>query len=352
MHLILHVGLPKTGSTAIQGGLMRHGEAMLAQGIHVFMRPPINGRGLSVRYETRRRQKLAPRLIRDYDLRSIEDAQAWSEQNYWQPMEEELARRKPACMVLSSENFARLGSNREFMDRLRGLADQITVLAYVRDPVAQFTSAMDQNIRWFNSYRKALSLENDTLELAGCLRDYEAALGSEHLVIRNFDRSNLAGGDAVTDFLAQVSALSGIALDLPVEPGQLNEGLSGAAVAFLLLLNNATVQGPEHSDRKAATEHRYKLLDRLRASPEIRALPRLRIEDPDLQNHIRRQSADTLAWLNGTYLTDQIPLPMPEPRAPELSATERRERMVRLLLEHLTPAAMEAITRELLMEPI
>lgn len=348
MHLVLHVGPPKTGSTALQSALLASREELERAGILAWIRKPANGSGLSTLYQ--RGGRMQPFLRAHYDFETMEQARRWSEGN-WQDFETDIRRARPALTILSGETFIALGDHPDFVGRLRALFDRITVTAYARDPVSLFVSGLDQRIR---AGARSAGLIGETFQPYAhteALRSYAASFGTQNMVVRNLARDNLAGGDVVTDFAAVVARLSGHELRLTPGEGNTNEGLCGAAVAWLLLLNETLPTPRTPRDANDVLRARRTLTRRLQQAPALKSLPKLGRPDAEVIGHIRACARDTCIWLNETFLHDQQPLPVAPPPGGAPDHDRLRARLVTWLLGYLDGDAATLIGREVLQLP-
>ncbi|MEP2716304.1 hypothetical protein [Pseudophaeobacter sp.] len=347
MHVVVHIGPYKTGSTAIQAALRSHQAALAQQGCYYFDEPHMAEFALQTLWLTQPEQMTPDLRHRFADLAA---AQAWSAR-CWQRFEAEVQTRRPTLSVISSEHFSGLSDPEGLITRLRRSFSRVTVLAYLRDPASLYCSTLQQRIRG-NGDRLA-ELPSPLSFFYPARKQLEPFLnlvGAANMQVRRFGGSNR---DVVADFCATLTRL-GMPLDLPSI--QANTTLPGAVIAWVLTLNETLgARGP------GAARHR--LLERLEVTPEVQALPRLRFRDPALPALIHANARPACAWLNQSFLQDQEPLPLLPPevaptgtalpsRSPQ-DLARARAALRDWLLSQLTPAATAVIARAIVtLEPV
>ena len=338
MHAIVHIGAPKAGSTSIQQAMRLNRTALERQGIHPYI-PATGqmGRALSARFRSDRK-----RLLPDMRLRfeSTKQMQAWSAR-CWEELAQEVRHERPNVTLLSSEHFVNLPHPEMFIDELRTIFSDITVIAYIRDPVAQYASQIDQ---WIRGGARLQHLKTP-LEFRYYgqmqLGEYLGLLDRDHIVVRNFDQANLAEGDVVHDFFRQLGGILARPVALDEVPPRANESMCGAVSAWLLTVNETFDQ---HGTGDANTIRlRRELFKRLRRDATLAALPRLKLTDADLVALIRHNAREKCIWFNETFLDGQppfdiAPAPMHIPDNAEL-----RTRMRSWILGYLTPEHLELV---------
>lgn len=343
MHAIVHIGAPKAGSSSIQNAIRHNVDALESQGVGAFRGGHAlnNGQTLAMRFMPQRK-RLRPQERWKHGSpaeASEKSARAWA------AFSEQIRARRPQLTVLSSENFINLRSPEQLIEALRGLFDDITLVAYLRDPVEQYRSRTDQQIRGGARFRDLKMPDSYRHYPNAALERYLALMGRERLVVRNFARTNLVDGDVVADFFAQVGKVAGRPITLPEPPPRVNESLCAAATVWLMTANETFRRHNDAGDRDTL-QQRYDLIRRLRLSETLRALPALRLDAPELIAPIRRNTRDFCLWLNDTFLEGQELLTVDPPRKPPLKGSALRARMRDWLLGHLTPEALDLVLRE------
>ena len=343
MHAIVHIGAPKAGSSAIQGTIHRDRAAIARQGIYPFL--PSTGpldRALSARFRPDQ-TRLKPDMRMKFD--DAASMQAWS-RRCWEELEATLRAERPDYALLSSEHFFNLLRPGELLDALGALFSKITLILYVRDPVAHYVSQTDQQIRGGVRLRDLGTPASFAYYPAARLEDYLAAVGRENMVVRNVDRANLEGGDVIADLFEQVARITGRRVDWTASPRRANESLCGAASAWVLGTNETFERFG--SGDKEAIARRQELFQRLRASEALTGLPKLKITEPDLAALIRHNAREKAEWLNATFLEGQVPLETADAPAKIPDEDALRVRMRDWILGYLTPEHLELVMREVI----
>lgn len=195
--LLLHIGHPKTGTTALQSVLSANAEMLLRQASvlyptrtkptefkHAFVIPWL----LGIDNEAIRRRGRA----KDEELRQLS-------KGYWESLLSEFNRIQPEQLILSAEGFWILRRAAEekrtsFKQTLYGIADHITVAGYLKSPTSYFLSMVNQKLR---NYRQ-VQLPRPNYYRAS-MRAWEEA-GFDQCHWRIFDRRCLINQDIVDDF--------------------------------------------------------------------------------------------------------------------------------------------------------
>lgn len=326
MHVVLHIGPHKTGSSSIQNALRKNVPSLERQGFLTSSDAEHAASALPLLFQSER--AFHPKMRRLYP--TWQQAQVWSEQ-HWAEMELAAKTRPGHVMILSSEHFASLADPSLVIARLRRTFDRITVVAYVRDPVDLYVSSIQQNIR---GGRRLADLRIPSDFPYGIRRQidrYAAAVGRSNVVVRNFARSNLAGGDVVLDFFA---AMAGLGRPVTIASSFVNEAFPAPIVAWLLIMNEAY-------ERVIETDERIALLARLDSIAELKTFPKLQLNIPEFSSTIRSKTREDCLWINQTYLQGQEHLRVepPEPPLPTMPTAER-EHLRQWILQALTPKAL------------
>lgn len=196
MRILLHVGMPKAGSTALQTALAG-ARGRLAEHGAVYPRGPFIPRThnfLIAGIEERKRE--LPRLLRNaYGDRLDQIAPAF--ERWMSELRAAAARHPSGTMILSSEWLFRLRGDSKF-DRLaeilRGIGDSIEVVAYVRRPSDQYLSAAQQILKGSHVIKPIAPIRYRTP-----LEGFARIAGRLHVV--KYDRAAFPGGDIVRHFL-------------------------------------------------------------------------------------------------------------------------------------------------------
>ena len=240
-HLILHIGHPKTGTTALQTVLSANAERLLTAGVlyptkapplfhnHSLAKPALTGRDDHV---IRRRNGLSGEALRQLSER------------YWADVRAEAQAHPHQTVILSWEWLwdAETARAEGFRDRLSAICDTVTVVGYLRDPARLFLSWMNQKSRGF---------QDISLFPADYYRSVVEAYrmsGFEAVSMNAFETAQLAGGDVVADFCGKYLPPALPALERGTAAERGNESVSNEAAA--LLQEMAVAYGTASPDRK------------------------------------------------------------------------------------------------------
>lgn len=335
MHLLLHIGPHKTGSSSIQRALRNGQQTLLESRVLYYAPDPFPAWSLAALYATKQ-QRAHPMLRQKFPTDT--DVTDWS-RAAWDGLERAVGAAQADLCILSSEHFASPRETGPFLAHLRRIFSGITVLGYAREPAALYLSAMQQNIQGGQCLRDLKSPRSYKYTLRRQLEPYIEGVGPDNVILRNFARDNLRDGDVVSDFLGQVHRFAPKA---SIPNLSVNESLPGAVIAWLLMVN-------ETWDRAALTDMRRKVISRLKRSPAVAALPRLRFDEPRSVAFIQARAWDDVAWLNAGFLQGQVPLAtggVPDGKVSLPPEPRLRAAMRDWIMGYLTPEALKVIAAE------
>lgn len=301
MKLVLHIGPPKTGTTAIQGALIQNRKALLEAGALYFFEDTEPAWALPMQFLTK--QTMHPALRQHFW--SLPEARNWS-QRAWTQLDNQIARHNPHTVILSSEHFVD-----QYMDfaalheRLAQVSTDIHVVAYLRDPASHYCSMVDQLIRGGQRLSVLPTPWTYRYPQVARIRRYLKRYGRERMHVQSFDRRHLEGGDIVTDFSRLLTDRLGLDLPALTYEGGLNTALSGAAAALLAVMNETFVRIRKDNDDREMIARRAQAVARLRRSPTLAGLPRLALPDEALKSTIRHNASTPLTWVNDTFFDGQ-----------------------------------------------
>ena len=214
---IIHAGMPKTGSSAIQAALRD-----LRCPTHEYLQlgRPNHSRLLNAAVGDHLRQPMMADGLGANDLvEGRDDAR--------RVLHDALVAAQAPSIVISAEvlkNFS-VGALRTFRDFMRDHVDGETVFAYVRGPLSKNESLLQQSLKTgFYKGLGRLDLPHEFLDRL------TAVFGGKNVRLLPFRRDLLLEGDVVRDFCAA----TGIPF-AEVEPNTANESLSLEACAILFV---------------------------------------------------------------------------------------------------------------------
>ncbi len=344
MHVIVHIGPPKTGSSAIQGSLSKNSEQLADQGYLTYRGSKLKARALSSWF-IGKNTKLNPAMRAHFS--SIAEMKKWSEKS-WFEFESRVQKEKPRAAIISSEHFSDINKLPVFIKRLGQTFSDIRIISYVRDPVDLYLSVVNQVIRGGARFADLKTPQTFKYPSQKRISRYVNLLGQEKVTVRNFDRANLAGGDVIEDFFDVISKIEESEIRVADKSFVKNQSLSAAATVWLMTLNE-TFDRYGKSDDKAVLQSRRDLLKRLKASEPLKLLPKLKLSDPWMQSVIRYNARDTVDWFNSKALQGQKPLETIARTAPAPDTQGVQEQMRDWMFSYLTPENTETLLREIVL---
>lgn len=290
----LHLGMPKTGSSSIQGAFAGFETADLA---YAKTRGSNHGPGLCFMFS---RQPQALPEARWRKLRPLRDKLPFAD--FGRQFRKEMS--SPKSVIFSGEIMVDRLDAVEFatmVGTLKSSFDRVVAIAYIR-PLASLAASQFQQ-------RVKTGLRRFVIPAPDYRKRFEKVLNEfapGDRIWRRFDRADLAEGDIVADF-AQV-------LGVPKPPAaglSKNESLSAEAMGALYAFNRFTAPllRPAAQDRL-----RTRLLEDLREVGETR----FGLSTDLLARHLERHAED-VAWMEevcGFDVKGRIS-PVPEPVSSE-----------------------------------
>jgi hypothetical protein len=228
MKILVHMGMGKTGTSSLQQSLSTASENLRDKGVfYPRFRPQDVAHHLLVALCG------DPNRIPPLNLREVGGPEAAVAQAKaaWEAVRREVEARRPEVLVFSSEHLI-LSTDRDdkanLVSYLSELSDDIVPIVYVRHPVHDFRSNVQQRLK--SSNRPFLP---HGIRIKNAVLDTEAEFPSPIQLVA-FDRQVLQGGDIISDF-------AGRFLSPLVDPAELpavrsNVGQSAEALVLMARL--------------------------------------------------------------------------------------------------------------------
>lgn len=219
----LHIGVPKTGTTAIQASCESARDLLRSQGFHYLSGDPNHGERLALAFWDK------VDALRLAGLRWKDGAAAVAHRAAVQAA---LAREIDTAqgdLILSSEHLSefRPSEVQRMLLFLGKRFERVRVIGYIRDPLDWATSAAQQATQWSGDTLDALFDRPRLPDYAGRFGPWIAALGRSDVELRAF-----GSNDIVADF----SAALGLATPL-TQGALLNESVSHRSAILLSHMN-------------------------------------------------------------------------------------------------------------------
>jgi hypothetical protein len=198
--LLLHVGHPKTGTTALQSVLSANAKTLLEKGSVLYptrTKPQKIKHALAIpwllglEYEAVRRAANAS----DEKLLKISE-------NYWRSITNEIETTKASNTILSAEGLwilrkASASQQANFRQSIEALSTDVSVAGYLKSPAPHFASMINQKLRNFREVTlPSPRFYRESIEAWESLR-------FNNYSWRIFDRNCLDNGDIIDDFCQQ-----------------------------------------------------------------------------------------------------------------------------------------------------
>jgi hypothetical protein len=219
--IFVHVGLHKTGSTAIQRMLSDNSRILLKDG---FLYPKVGQISEPVR--SLGHHRLAWSLHRDPNLMSL-----------WGELREEITRSRAENVLLSSEEFEFVRQAAHYQRMRAELPEaRFQIICYLRRQDELLESEYNQHIKQggTNTPGDFITRMMRRLNYGKYLHVLEEVFGRQNMIVRVYEKSQLEGGLYV-DFFQCLGLKLWAGYTLPT--GTVNPSLSAAGLALMHLLN-------------------------------------------------------------------------------------------------------------------
>lgn len=255
MRIILHLGLEKTGTTALQKALHAASVALRARGVAY---PRWRGPG-TIAHHLLLPLCADPTLLPPWSLATLGGPLAAVETAWaaWNATCDAVLSDPPDVLFLSSELLALrtdAAAKARLAATLAELSDDILPVIYVRDPVAQYRAGLQEWLKTENA-----PLPPAALPLREAVLETEAAFGRPPALVA-FDRATLHGGDITADVVQRFLAPRVGPADVP--PRVANVGRSAEALVLMAQLRAEGGATPEAARRVHRLLRRIRALDR------------------------------------------------------------------------------------------
>ena len=310
-HLFLHIGWPKTGTTALQSFCHANRAALAARGLAYYTtRAESCG---SVARAIAKAEPMAPHRDRLLDWAARQDA---------------------PNVLISSEGFASTDPKALAAFLAPPSWRSITVLAYLRPQDAFLEGWYKQIVKWGGkqSLEAFLDAGNPVWHLADYdvqltrWQDWCATLPAAHVQAAIFDRAAMAGGDIGTDFFARLGL-----------PG-LGDGIGGSNVSPSRALIGLYLQLPQ-------IERLQQVNRAILASGHPGATGTRDLLSPDQRAAIAARFAASNERLRARLFPDRPVLFAPTQPAPAEDATDSLKPLLLATLEQMRGPQVAALAR-------
>ena len=228
--IILHIGMNKTGSSALQVFFTRHRAALRARGL-LYPEAGVMA-GAEAHYEISSATGFAQPILRNRHTHA-------TRQVLHAALHGEIAAVRPSRVVISSETFVMKQDPATVQAFLRPYP--VRVLVYLRRHDLWWQSAYTQAVKtvvdppWDSTYQSFLERQlvnaGQETEFQALLSRWGRVFGEENLIVRPFERRQMPDG-IVADFFRAIGA-EAVLQGLDTDPGEVNQALSPRALAVV-----------------------------------------------------------------------------------------------------------------------
>ncbi len=239
-YVILHIGMPKTGTTAIQRTL----NDFLEDSFFEYLR--VGGaKNCNPLYSLFANH---PERFYEHKRLGSDPAQILAlNQSLEQELLDQLHNYRNKNVIISGESFISFKENEliKFRDFLNRYFTQILVVGYVRPPRSAIESGFQQDLK-SSVFRKRI-VKNPFEQLKNFER-FDRVFGKNNVKLWKFDRANLLNGDEVEDFCHRL----GIKIPTERQNEPHNESLSAPALKLLFTYRSFYPYGKGNAAVKAS----------------------------------------------------------------------------------------------------
>jgi hypothetical protein len=292
MKLVLHIGSGKTGTTSIQNFFVRNADELKKHGVLYPVNKSVAPNHILLPAGFVRNNSIPIPHNRFY----LNDFNKYKKDfvRFMHALDGDIKNIKPDVLVLSAEQLFRdfsEVSEMDFSEFLRPYFDEITVVAYVRDPVGDYASRISQKVR-----TGTLMFPPIVRDVRSVLEYYESQFpGCVH--VNAFERDQLINGDVVFDFISKYVTQALGTLQAAKLPSY-NESLP---VELLFKLQEQRLRfQPEGKRPEIETSAFISLMTRnFSEAYPAKKNGKLKLK-PEIEDYLRQSAIDYL-WLRDKY---------------------------------------------------
>ncbi|WP_138466921.1 hypothetical protein [Poseidonocella sp. HB161398] len=313
--LLLHAGMPKTGTTSIQNACHAVRGELLAMDRLLYLGVAANHTNpMCTLFMDDPSRHIANRMA---GIRSKADVEAL-QKKYRDNILRELEQDNWDRVMVSAEGLSNL--SREELESLRvwfsDYVDEIDVLYYIREPVAYTTSVAQQLLKGGDTLAqlyKKIQLPN----FIGRIGNAIATFGVPNVRVRDFGAAVKVEGGLVADFCLQMDMSEEAAATILAASSFDNEALSMEGAEMLSSLNSLRPLFDETGRRPNRTGKETLAFEQLGGNKFLLPL--------EVRREIHAGTREDVDWINRTFGLDLFQTPEPAEKDGELSKDKQRD---------------------------
>ena len=258
----IHIGLPKTGTTAVQAAFLNARVALRAEGFHYLSGDRNHGERLCLAFWDK------PDALRLAGLRWKDGEAAEAHRTDVQSaLANEIDQAEHANLILSAEDLStfRVSEVKRLGRFLERRFDRVHVVTYLRDPLEWITSAAQQAVKWSGDLLEDLFDRPRLPEFAERIEPWQRMFGKDAVLLRVYGEREV---------VRDISEIVGLSAPLPPGP-RLNEALSHRSVIALSHVNSVR---PPFVDARHNPFRSFSLVRDCRLPGDRFTLPRETVE--------------------------------------------------------------------------
>ena len=236
----VHIGTPKTGTTALQSRLFASRDQLAAMGYHYLSNSANHSESISMAFWC---EKDAAKLGK---YRWIDTPEAFTAHRAKLrcDLEEQIARSAPRYLIISAEGLCEFHETevQDFISFLQAHFENVRIIAYAREPQSWMTSACQQATKWLGATLDDLFQSPRTPDHAQWFQPFIDAVGRENFDLRQYGNSS-EPFDVIRDFCNALGIKHLPSIDAP---GGTNTSVSRQTAIMLSAINAQTPPFVDH----------------------------------------------------------------------------------------------------------
>lgn len=289
---IVHIGLPKTGTTSIQEALYATRERLLeTSGIFYPSISPNLNNVLCTSFFDDPRKHIEAAME---GLDTLEKARAKS-QTLLQQLQDDLKSANWETVVLSAEGLSNLNRHelRNMADWLSGYVDDWRIFFWVRHPLSYASSVSQELVKGGMTFAQMLSNGASLPSFEGRVNNIAHAFGREKIELHVFEEAMLSSGGVVGAFCRAIGLPDDFALEIALQAGHKNSSMSHVATLILEAMNRHHPLIIDGTPNPRRSRYEQDFVSRVTSAPFY--LP------AEVSMVLREQCRPDVAWLNQAF---------------------------------------------------